>query len=241
MRGPHALKKPINPPKEIDRRSAEKNQLASFKSTQYSPVVKKNTLLISVRMDFCCLEKSMEPSTRGVVHRSPWDTFRILNLWDLQPEAIQAESSAERDFAHCAALFNYTQRLAFQPLEDSQHLLRQAEGRLNEGSRSSIVATNHPLRQKRLAERSLHTHLYAKGAFNTRERGIAVSLLADKNSSFPIGDLAASLTTSLHAACHRRLQLSTDVHFEDAGTVTLPADDHQGKNKSARFAGWLSV
>lgn len=59
----------------------------------------------------------MEPSTRKVVQRSPAHTVRLLHLPHLQPEAIEADSSVERDFVHCAALFPNVASIKSQPFK----------------------------------------------------------------------------------------------------------------------------
>lgn len=59
----------------------------------------------------------MKPSSRKIVHRSPAHTVRLLNLPHLQPEAIEADSSVERDFVHCAALFPATTSISSQPFK----------------------------------------------------------------------------------------------------------------------------
>ena len=59
----------------------------------------------------------MQPATRKVVHRSPAHTVRLLNLPHLQDEAIEADSSVERDFVHCAALFTLTRAIKAQPFK----------------------------------------------------------------------------------------------------------------------------
>lgn len=59
----------------------------------------------------------MEPSSRKVVHRSPAHTVRLLNLPHLQSEPIEADSSVERDFVHCAALFPAVTSITSQPFK----------------------------------------------------------------------------------------------------------------------------
>ena len=59
----------------------------------------------------------MELSSRKVVHRSPTHTVRSLNLPHLQPEPIEADSSVERDFVHCAALFPAVTSISSQPFQ----------------------------------------------------------------------------------------------------------------------------
>lgn len=59
----------------------------------------------------------MEPSSRKVVHRSPTHTVRSLNLPHLQTAAIEADSSVERDFVHCAALFPAVTSISSQPFK----------------------------------------------------------------------------------------------------------------------------
>jgi len=59
----------------------------------------------------------MEPSSRKVVHRSPSHTVRLLNLPHLQSEAIEADSSVERDFVHCAALYPGVMSIHSQPFK----------------------------------------------------------------------------------------------------------------------------
>src|SRR2546427_6886864 len=61
--------------------------------------------------------ENMQPATRKVVHRSPAHTVRLLNLPHLQDEAIEADSSVERDFVHCAALFTLTRAIKAQPFK----------------------------------------------------------------------------------------------------------------------------
>lgn len=108
----------------------------------------------------------MEPSTREVVQRSPWRSVRLLNLPHLQPEAIEAETSLERDFVHCAALFNYTQKLAFQPFKLSLPLGTYTPDFLvmfRDGSRAVVevkadyfLESSHDLLEQAKAE--LHKH-----------------------------------------------------------------------------------
>ncbi|QIM52739.1 TnsA endonuclease N-terminal domain-containing protein [Hydrogenophaga crocea] len=57
----------------------------------------------------------MARSARKVVTRSPARSVRLINLPHLQSEAIEAESSVERDFAHLAALYPFTRRILHQP------------------------------------------------------------------------------------------------------------------------------
>ena len=59
----------------------------------------------------------MEPSSRKVVHRSPAHSVRSLNVPHLQPEPIEADSSVERDFVHCAALFPAVSSISSQPFK----------------------------------------------------------------------------------------------------------------------------
>jgi len=57
----------------------------------------------------------MEPSSRKIVKRSPARTVRLLNLPDLQPTAIECESSLERDFVQVASVFFATRSIKHQP------------------------------------------------------------------------------------------------------------------------------
>lgn len=59
----------------------------------------------------------MEPSSRKVVHRSPAHTVRTINLPHFQPQPIEADSSVERDFVHCAALFPAAVSISSQPFK----------------------------------------------------------------------------------------------------------------------------
>lgn len=59
----------------------------------------------------------MEPSSRKVVRRSPAHTVRLQHLPHLQPDAIEADSSVERDFVHCAALFPTVTSIRSQPFK----------------------------------------------------------------------------------------------------------------------------
>ena len=54
-------------------------------------------------------------STRKVVHRSPWRAVRLINLPHLQPVAVEAESTYERDFVYRAALYPYLKSIQSQP------------------------------------------------------------------------------------------------------------------------------
>lgn len=57
----------------------------------------------------------LSPATRKVVHRSPTHSVWRLSLPYLQSEAVEAESTLERDFVHLAALFYATTSIKHQP------------------------------------------------------------------------------------------------------------------------------
>jgi len=59
----------------------------------------------------------MKPTTRKVVHRAPWRKARLINLPHLQSEAIEADSTYERDFVYRAALFPYLKAIQSQPFK----------------------------------------------------------------------------------------------------------------------------
>ena len=60
---------------------------------------------------------STAPATRKVVTRSPGHTVRSINLPHLQPKAIEADSSLERDFVYLAIAFPFLKTIAHQPFE----------------------------------------------------------------------------------------------------------------------------
>lgn len=60
---------------------------------------------------------SAAPATRKVVTRSPGHTVRSINLPHLQPKAIEADSSLERDFVYLAIAFPFLKTIAHQPFE----------------------------------------------------------------------------------------------------------------------------
>lgn len=57
----------------------------------------------------------LSPATRKVVHRSPTHSVWRLSLPYLQSDAVEAESTLERDFVHLAALFYATASIKHQP------------------------------------------------------------------------------------------------------------------------------
>lgn len=57
------------------------------------------------------------PTTRKVVTRSPGHTVRSINLPHLQPKAIEADSSLERDFVYLTVAFPFLKTIAHQPFE----------------------------------------------------------------------------------------------------------------------------
>lgn len=57
----------------------------------------------------------MEPSDRKIVTRSPQRTVRLINLPNLLPAPVEAESSLEADFVQRAALVPDTSTLIAQP------------------------------------------------------------------------------------------------------------------------------
>lgn len=60
-------------------------------------------------------QKPKAKPKRTVVHRSPSHTVRLLHIPYLQADAIEADSSLERDFVHVAALFPATTHIEHQP------------------------------------------------------------------------------------------------------------------------------
>lgn len=57
------------------------------------------------------------PAKRKVVTRSPGHTVRSINLPHLQPKAIEADSSVERDFVYLAIAFPLLKTITHQPFE----------------------------------------------------------------------------------------------------------------------------
>lgn len=57
------------------------------------------------------------PATRKVVTRSPGHTVRSINLSHLQPTAIEADSSLERDFIYVALGFPLLKEITHQPFK----------------------------------------------------------------------------------------------------------------------------
>lgn len=57
------------------------------------------------------------PATRKVVTRSPGHTVRSINLSHLQPTAIEADSSLERDFVYVALGFPQLKEITHQPFK----------------------------------------------------------------------------------------------------------------------------
>lgn len=62
-------------------------------------------------------QSSATPGTRKVVTRSPGHTVRSINLPHLQPKAIEADSSLERDFVYLAIAFSPLKAITHQPFE----------------------------------------------------------------------------------------------------------------------------
>lgn len=63
------------------------------------------------------LVEGVLPATRKVVTRSPGHTVRSINLSHLQPTAIEADSSLERDFVYVALGFSQLQEITHQPFK----------------------------------------------------------------------------------------------------------------------------
>lgn len=57
------------------------------------------------------------PAARKVVTRSPGHTVRSINLPHLQPKAIEADSSLERDFVYLTIAFPFLKTITHQPFE----------------------------------------------------------------------------------------------------------------------------
>lgn len=90
----------------------------------------------------------LSPSARKVVHRSPSHSVWRLSLPYLQDEAVEAESSLERDFVHLAALYPATASIKHQPF----HLTLKTGGytpdflvTFTDGSRCVIEVKPHEL------------------------------------------------------------------------------------------------
>jgi hypothetical protein len=62
-------------------------------------------------------QSGVAPATRKVVTRSPGHTVRSINLPHLQPKAIEADSSLERDFVYLTIAFPFLKTIAHQPFE----------------------------------------------------------------------------------------------------------------------------
>lgn len=62
-------------------------------------------------------QSGVAPATRKVVTRSPGHTVRAINLPHLQPKAIEADSSLERDFVYLTIAFPFLKTIAHQPFE----------------------------------------------------------------------------------------------------------------------------
>lgn len=62
-------------------------------------------------------QSGVAPPARKVVTRSPGHTVRSINLPHLQPKAIEADSSLERDFVYLTIAFPFLKTIAHQPFE----------------------------------------------------------------------------------------------------------------------------
>lgn len=113
-------------------------------------------------------QSSAIPGTRKVVTRSPGHTVRSINLPHLQPKAIEADSSLERDFVYLTVAFPFLKTIAHQPFElslDAGSYTPDFLVEFKDGSRS--VAEVKPESKMEGFEEKL-----AQAEVQLRERGI---------------------------------------------------------------------
>lgn len=128
--------------------------------------------------------------------------------------------------------------------ELSKTLIKEAAEKLRMHQLEIIVATDVMLRKSSLSERALLIRRYSKSAFILDEWRLAESLFKENDSGLPIGFLrkaGISLPTLLHAVCHRKLQISSDLRFDDSDVLQMSCNNFEGVGHAIRFASWLNA
>lgn len=148
----------------VVRSSCEHNFFVAFVARQISAQVH-----MPKEKSAAALDQSAEaPTVRKVVTRSPGHTVRAINLPHLQPNAIEADSSLERDFVYLVLGFPFLKKLVHQPFQlnlDAGNYTPDFLVEFKDGSRT-VVEVKPESKMEGFAEK------LAQAEHQIRDRGI---------------------------------------------------------------------
>ena len=186
------------------------------------------------------------PAKRKVVTRSPGHTVRSINLPHLQPKAIEADSSVERDFVYLAIAFPLLKTITHQPFELSLEAGSYTPDFLVEfkdGSRI-VVEVKPESKMGGFAEK------LAQAKVQLAERGVAFIVAQDTllrrddielRAKRILVSLGVQKITILHMVSHQKLQVNSNLDIDDDAFVQLPITLNEEGNHAIRFANWLNA